>query len=100
MNELKKIVDTISQILPELESKFYVEHIGVFGSYAKGKQSDDSDLDFVIKFRDDCPDLYENKYYLREYLKKIFGKNIDIANRDYLKPYIWDQIKSELLYVG
>lgn len=95
-----EIISTLTAHLPELASDFYVSQIGLFGSYATGKQKELSDIDFVVKFSDNCPDLFETKYQLKQYLRNLFAKEVDIANIDYLKPYIRDHIKAELLYVG
>ncbi len=96
----EEIIRILAARLNELAADFYVAKIGIFGSYATGKQNDNSDIDFVVKFSDACPDLFETKYQLKQYLRDLFGKEVDVANIDYLKPYVLNHIKSELRYVG
>jgi uncharacterized protein len=100
MDKKSDIIKTITQALPKLRANYYVEHIGIFGSYAKASQTPDSDIDFVVKFKEECPDLFGTKNNLKEYLKMLLDKEIDIANEDYIKPYVMESIKSELFYVG
>lgn len=99
MDKKSDIIKTLSKALPKLKASFYVEHIGIFGSYARASQTAKSDIDFVVKFKEECPDLFETKNNLKDYLKSLLRKDIDIANEDYIKPYVMENIKSELIYV-
>ncbi|MDY0151421.1 MAG: nucleotidyltransferase domain-containing protein [Candidatus Cloacimonas sp.] len=89
----------IQSKLAELRSRFYINQIGIFGSYAKNLQTENSDIDFVVHFRDDCPDYYEVKHQLKRYLRNILGKDVDVANAEFLKPYVLERIKAEIHYV-
>ena len=40
----------LQQIKPMLTDKFHVSSIGYFGSYARGQQTDSSDLDLLVEF--------------------------------------------------
>ena len=42
----------------ELENKYKIGKIGIFGSYAKDTQNEDSDLDILVEFNEDI-DLLE-----------------------------------------
>ena len=35
--------------LPELREKYGVEYLGIFGSYVRGDEQDDSDLDVLVE---------------------------------------------------
>jgi len=52
--EMGKSLDEIKEILKkhekELKEKFGVEEIGVFGSYVRGEQKKDSDIDILVEF--------------------------------------------------
>jgi predicted nucleotidyltransferase len=50
MLSIAEIESKLRAIKPELTEKFHVSSIGYFGSYAKGQQTDTSDLDLVVEF--------------------------------------------------
>src|SRR5664280_2157132 len=56
----------LKQHLPEIREKYSVSYLGVFGSYVRGEQTSDSDLDILVEF-DKTPGLLkyiELEYYL------------------------------------
>ncbi len=46
----EEIVSTLKKELPYLRSLFGVKRIGLFGSFAKGIQREDSDVDIIVEF--------------------------------------------------
>ncbi len=61
-----------------LEKEFGVEKIGLFGSYAKDKQTSSSDIDFYVEFREKT---FDNLAGLWVYLEDIFNKKVDILHK-------------------
>lgn len=98
MLSLEEIIKTLSRYRANLVSEFGVRSIGVFGSYARGVQTPDSDIDFVVDFADDCQDLFEAKYQLRLFLSGLFNKQVDVANLKAIKPYVLNEIKGDIRY--
>ena len=47
---LEPIVQTLKAMLPELRDTYGVVSLGVFGSYVRGEQTPDSDLDLLVEF--------------------------------------------------
>ena len=45
------ILNELSKNKSYIEQNFEVEKIGLFGSYAKGKQTEDSDIDIYVEFK-------------------------------------------------
>ena len=45
------ILDELSKNKSYIEENFEVEKIGLFGSYTKGKQTEDSDIDIYVEFK-------------------------------------------------
>lgn len=95
----EEILDTLSQNISDLSVKYYIDRIGIFGSYATGRQTEESDIDFVVQFRSDCPNLFDVKCNLKEYLRSLFGKDVDVANLKYIKSFIMEYIEPEIRYV-
>ena len=95
------IVSEISQILqhqkPYLAEKYGVAEIGIFGSYVRGEQRPDSDLDILIELerptRISLIDLVE----LELYLSDLLGIKVDLALKKNLKPRIGERILQEAI---
>ena len=93
------IVAFIRQNREYLETHFHIMKIGLFGSFARGDQKPDSDIDLIVEFEDNTPDLFDLKAELREYFGHRFHREVDVAREKYLKPYARDEILSEAVYV-
>jgi len=61
-----------------LKNEFGVINIGLFGSYAKGTQQDDSDIDFLVEF--EAP-RFEYVAGLQIYLEKKFNRKIELVRK-------------------
>ncbi len=78
--------------------KYGVTNIGLFGSYVKGKESFDSDIDIAIQMKREKKTL---KYFFgfKRELEKRFGKKVDLGIEDTLKPIVKKGIEKEIEYV-
>ena len=54
----KDIVDSINKFIQEIKKKYNVPAIILFGSYAKGTENEDSDIDIAI-ISDEFTDIYD-----------------------------------------
>ena len=82
-----------------ISQKYKLTKLGVFGSYARGEQTPESDLDLLVEFEDNTPDLSEKKEYLRNEIRAVFDINVDICREKYIKPIFRKQILSDAVYV-
>ena len=78
--------------------RYHIIRIGLFGSYARGEQNIDSDIDLLVEFEDNTQDLYDLKSQLKDFFLKSLGIEIDICREKYIKPRIKTQILKEALY--
>ena len=96
----KKSIDILRQKAPYLNERFGVKRIALFGSFAKSRQSKDSDLDLVVEF--DRP-IGLTFFDLVEYLEKVLNKKVDILTFEAIKTirikHIAESIKRSLIYV-
>ena len=80
--------------------KYKVKRIGLFGSYARGKQHRRSDMDFLVEFEQPNFDDFMS---LASYLERLFGKKIDILTPEGIKGIrvrgVAERITRNLLYV-
>ncbi|MBA7543826.1 hypothetical protein ES705_36167 [subsurface metagenome] len=97
MKTFKEIKKSLSEQKPILTEKYKVNLLGVFGSYARGDQHQDSDLDVLIDY-EDAPSLItliELEYYLSE----ILGVKVDLVTTKGIKHQLKDYILKEVVYV-
>lgn len=69
----------------EVLRKYRVKRIGLFGSYATGKQTSKSDIDFLVDFAEPT---FDNFMGLSFHLERLFKKKIDLITEGSLSPYI------------
>lgn len=80
-----------------LRDSFGVEQIAVFGSYARGDENDDSDIDILVTL--DKPD-YSKLSRLYNYLQNKFNKKIDLVRMgSHVTEIFLNRIKKDLIYV-
>nr|WP_319539085.1 nucleotidyltransferase family protein [uncultured Methanospirillum sp.] len=74
-----------------LKERFGIATIGIFGSYVRGEERVDSDVDVLVTFQSGKK-AFENYMDCKFYLEDLFGKNVDLVIKDTLKerikPYI------------
>ncbi len=78
----QKIDDLAKQIVPILLQEGVVQ-ASVFGSFARGEETDDSDLDLLVNYRDGVS-LFDVGG-LKIELEKILGRKVDLVSQKYLK---------------
>lgn len=97
MLRIKTIKEIIEKHRQEISEKYHVSEIGVFGSYSRGDQEDDSDIDILVSFSK--PVGFIKFMRLEFYLSELLGKKVDLVTRDALKPHIGKIILRETQYV-
>jgi uncharacterized protein len=80
-----------------LQSKFGIKSLFLFGSVARNEATQESDLDFVVNF--DGTITFDRYMDLKIFLEDLFGKKIDLAIGDTLKPQIRQRILEEAIDV-
>ena len=70
VDEIKNKIKTQRNIL---EQNYDVKNLFLFGSYAKGLQTDDSDIDFLVEFSSNDIDMF-TMVDLQEFLMNLFGE--------------------------
>jgi len=53
----KQIIDIIKKSKPEIESRYGVQRLGLFGSYVRKRQRKKSDIDILVTFSRDIVPL-------------------------------------------
>ena len=87
----------IRQHLPKLTQEYNISFLGIFGSYIRGEQKENSDLDILVEFSQE-PDLLEF-IGLKQELSEILGVEVDLVMKSALKPRIGKRILEEVVQV-
>ncbi len=95
MKTRKELEETLKKHKPFLGEKFKVKNIGIFGSYIRGEESEKSDVDVLVEFYAPIGWKFVD---LKEFLKEILGKEIDLVTVRALKPQLKDKILKEVVY--
>ena len=95
MNEkpIDRLLEQLKDILPDLRTEYHVQSMEVFGSFVRGHQKEDSDLDLLVTF-DEVPTLFQF-IELENTLSDQLGIKVDLVMKDSLKPAIGEQILRE-----
>ena len=81
----------------EIKEKFKAEVVGIFGSYARGEEKEESDIDVLVRFGDGAS-LFE-LVGLGDYLEYLFGIPVDVVSERALHPMMKDDVLRELVPV-
>jgi predicted nucleotidyltransferase len=97
MKSIEEIKKILVDHLPEIRQKYKVKSLGIFGSYVRGQQKKNSDMDVLVEF--DEPIGLFKFMDLEEYLQNILGIKIDLVSKKALKPRIGQFILNEVVYL-
>jgi predicted nucleotidyltransferase len=90
-----QILRTLRSQKPLLEARFAVQRIGLFGSYARGDATSESDIDALVEMTVPTFDHYME---LKFYLEDLFQTPVDIVLADSVKPRLKPYIEAEVVY--
>lgn len=94
---MTKLLETLHekrQAIAAAGREFGARRIRVFGSVARGKESADSDVDFLV----DLPrgyDLFTQRMPLAERLAEITGRNVDLVPQHKLNRHLRSHVLAE-----
>jgi len=96
MKTLEEIKKRIKQYRQELEDKYKVKTIAIFGSYIRGEQNEKSDIDILVEFNEPVGFLF---FHLADFLEEILNVKVDLVTPDAIKPNRRKYIMEDLIYV-
>lgn len=96
MKRLEELKEIIEQHKQELDQKFKVKNIAIFGSYTRGEQTKESDIDVLVEFKEPVGFLF---FHLADFLEEILGVKVDLVTPDAIKPNRRKYIIEDLTYV-
>lgn len=96
MTELTSIKQILMQLKPELQQKYFVNNIGLFGSIVRDDFTEKSDVDIIVDFSKPIGIEFID---LADYIESKLNKKIDLVSRNGIKSKYFHQIESEIIYV-
>jgi hypothetical protein len=90
---LDDYITRLRELLPGLKANYHVETLEVFGSFVRGEQNQESDLDLLVTYHE-MPSLFQF-VALENYLSDHLGVKVDLVMKDSLKPFIQKHILDE-----
>lgn len=75
-----------------------IQKIGLFGSFAREEQTDNSDLDILIEMDSTTENIFDKRIQLQELLMKRFSRKVDICHEQAIKPVFRNLILKDTIY--
>lgn len=98
-NTMNPIIQTLHDNLPMLKAKYPLQSLAVFGSYSRGTQTPNSDLDVLYEaLPDTFLDLHDYLGLQRD-LAAITNLKIDLVSKKRINPIVWSKAKNDVIYV-
>jgi len=99
MKTLEEIKNILSKHKGELREKYKVKEIGIFGSFIRGEQKKNSDVDVLVEFEKSASLSLLDFIRLENYLSDVLGIKVDLVEKHTLKPRIGKHVLEEVVTV-
>ena len=96
---MSSVIQILQDNFPALKAKYPLKSLAVFGSYSRGTQTPNSDLDVLYEA---LPNTFLNLYSymdLKQDLAELTHLKIDLINKKYINPVVWLNAKNDVIYV-
>jgi len=87
----------LQMLKPTLNKRFKVETIDIFGSYARGEQTEKSDIDILVTHSEGADLLLVAA--LRRYLRRKMHVKVDVVSKKFLNKFIKEEVLKEAVSV-
>lgn len=92
MKSTQEYIDLLRAHAAELQTRFGISYMRIFGSVARGEQQEDSDVDIFVEL----PATMKEVCGAQLFLEKLLGCNVDLIRKhSNLSPYILNQVEKD-----
>lgn len=99
MTNLQDIQTTLRQYLPQVQQKYRIRQLGIFGSFVRGEQTENSDIDLLVEFDPNVRFGLLTFCQLENDLSELLKRKVDLVMKDGLKPRLGERILQEVIYL-
>jgi predicted nucleotidyltransferase len=96
MYTLEAIMEKLRAFKPELQRKYPISRLGVFGSYARGEANEDSDIDVAVELNGPMGLSF---VAMANEIEDLFGIKVDVVPKRSIKPMYLPSVEKDILYV-
>ncbi len=93
------ILRILKEEKPTLQEKYFIEQVGLFGSYATNSNTINSDIDIVYEMQTGHHLGFDEKSRLELHLQSLLNKKIDLVRLKYMNPAIRVKAEPDIVYV-
>jgi uncharacterized protein len=98
MMDRTTIVTLLREHLPDLQARYGVRRIALFGSGARDELRVDSDIDVLVEFEGRA--TFDRYFSLLDHLERIFDRKVDLVSERGLKPRARRHVEKDLVRVA
>ena len=99
MIEKQDILNYLSNNKELFYKQYSIIKIGIFGSFARNEQTENSDIDIIMEMQRGTDDIFEKRMALKELISKHFSKPVDVCHERAIKPLFREMILKDAIYV-
>ena len=92
------VIKKLEAKAPAIRTQFGVTKIGIFGSFARGEQTQKSDVDVLVDFASGYATLH-NFVGLCDYLEALFKRKVDLLTVGGIDKYIRHYVEAEVIWI-
>ena len=93
----QRTIELLTRSKPELESRFGVTRLALFGSTARDTATSESDVDILVAF--DGPATSRRYFGVQFYIEDLLDCPVDLVTEKALRPELRPYIEQELVNV-
>ena len=97
MSSLEIIKNKLTNHKKHLQNQYRVEELGLFGSYVRGDQHAESDIDILIDYKK--PPTLFMILELEDFLTDLLESPVDLVTKKGIKPQLKPYILNEVIYL-
>jgi len=90
-----KAIEILRNHGQEIKRRFAVRRIGLFGSFVRGEETRESDIDILVEFEDPT---FRNFMNLAFFLEDIFGRRVDLLTPEGISHRIRPYVEKEVVW--
>ena len=93
---MNNVIQILQQHKEELFNKYPLKSMAIFGSYSRGEETKDSDVDVMVELNGPIGIKFLNLNYE---IEQLLSKKVDLVSKRGIKPGYFNSIESDLIYV-